>query len=109
MLVGLPAITDSISYHTTEELFTIRLLSFCPPIAKRPFFQEGYVVGPFPFYRLNDPDRKSQFDFGRRLIAKFEIPNKPGDFFGKGFEIIPRAKLYQEEDKFKKFLDKLEG
>ncbi|MBK6446454.1 MAG: FRG domain-containing protein [Bacteroidetes bacterium] len=105
MLLGMPSIAESISYYTSHEVFSIRLLSFCPPIAKRPFFQEGYVAGPFPIYRLDDYKRKEQFDFSRRLIAKFEIPNNPKEFFGKNFKIIPEDFLLPKDDKF---IDELE-
>jgi len=107
MLLGLPSIAESISYYPSQELFNIRLLSFCPPSAKRPFFQEGYVAGPFPIYRLDDSKRRDQFDFARRLIAKFEIPNNPKEFFGKDFKIIPEDFLLPKEDKFINELEKI--
>jgi hypothetical protein len=97
-VIGMPWQTDAIGYNTFEEVVNLRLLSVCPPQAQRPFFQEGYLAGPFPNYQLKDPDRKDQFDFSRRLIAKFEIPNRP-DFWGTGFSIIPRGKLFPENDK----------
>lgn len=103
-VMGFPAISESISYYVSQKLMMIRLLSFCPPSAQRPFFQEGYVAAHFPFYNLDDANRKEQFDFTRRLIAKFEIPNSTS-FFGSKFRIIPRAQLLPEGDNFKKFLD----
>lgn len=96
-IIGMPWQTDAIGYNSHVEVVNLRLLSVCPPQAHRPFFQEGYLAGPFPNYLLNSPKRVRQFDFGRRLIAKFEIPNDP-KFWGKGFSMIPEDKLYQKDD-----------
>jgi len=106
-VLGMPWQTDAIGYNTYEELVNLRLLSVCPPQAQRPFFQEGYLSGPFPNYQLDNPKRVEQFDFGRRLIAKFEIPMKDPNFWGVGFNQIPRSKLYQENDKIKLLCEKL--
>ena len=103
---GLPWQTDPIGYNTNEELVNIRLLNVCPPQAQRPFFQEGYLAGPYPNYKLDDSERVNQFDFARRLIAKFEIPITHA-FWGEGFSRIPREKLYQEEDEIKQICESL--
>lgn len=105
-VLGMPWQTDAIGYNTFEELVNLRLLSVCPPQAQRPFFQEGYLAGPFPNYQLDNPDRKNQFDFARRLIAKFEIPINIG-FWGVGFSVIPREKLYQDNDEIKRICETL--
>ena len=96
-VLGMPYATDAIGYNSYEELVNIRLLSVCPPQAHRPFFQEGYLAGPFPNYKLDVPSRIKQFDFGRRLIAKFEIPIDK-KFWGAGFTKIPNEKLYPKDD-----------
>jgi hypothetical protein len=96
-VLGMPWANDAIGYNTFEELVNIRLLNVCPPQAKRPFFQEGFLVGTFPNYRLDDTKRIEQFDLSRRLIAKFEIPILES-FWGRGFSRIPTSKLYQEDD-----------
>jgi hypothetical protein len=106
-VLGMPWQTDSMGYNSYEELVNIRLLSVCPPQAQRPFFQEGYLAGPFPNYQLDNPNRINQFDFSRRLIAKFEIPIKNKNFWGEGFDRIPSNKLYQASDKIKQLCDKL--
>jgi hypothetical protein len=106
-VLGMPWPTDAISYNTYEELVNIRLLSVCPPQAQRPFFQEGYLAGPFPNYQINDPDRVNQFDFARRLIAKFEIPIRNLNFWGIGFSRIPSEKLYQANDLVKNICEEL--
>lgn len=97
-VLGMPWQTDAIGYNSFEEIVNLRLLNVCPPSAKRPFFQEGYLAGPFPNYKLDDPKRSNQFDFNRRLIAKFEIPIEKS-FWGDGFDKILPEKLYQKDDK----------
>lgn len=106
-VLGMPWQTDSICYNTYEELVNIKLLGICPPQAQRPFFQEGYLAGPFPNYKLDDPNRASQFDFARRLIAKFEIPVKDKNFWGPGFGAIPHEKLYQHNDPIRKLCERI--
>lgn len=106
-VLGMPWQTDAIGYNTFEELVNLRLLSVCPPQAQRPFFQEGYLAGPFPNYQLDNPKRVDQFDFSRRLIAKFEIPLNNNFFWGKGFSRIPREKLYQDNDEIKRICETL--
>jgi hypothetical protein len=103
---GLPMINESINFYTYEELLNIKLLGICPPEAKRPYFQEGYLAGPFPNYRLDDPKRVVLFDFSRRLLAKFEIPIDDS-FWGEGFQRIPHNKLYQPDDKLKVVCDSI--
>ena len=107
-VLGLPWQTDAIGYNSYEELVNIRLLSVCPPQAQRPFFQEGFLIGPFPNYQLDNPRRIKQFDFARRLIAKFEII-KSDNFWGQGFSGIPHDKLYQLDDPIKSLCDQIKG
>jgi hypothetical protein len=104
-VLGMPWQADSIGYNTFEELVNIRLLSVCPPQAQRPFFQEGYLAGPFPNYQLENPKRVNQFDFAQRLIAKFEIPMRNNNFWGNGFDRIPKEKLYPENDEIKQICE----
>jgi len=106
-VLGMPWQMDAIGYNTFEEIVNIKLLSVCPPQAQRPFFQEGYVAGPFPNYQLDNPSRVKQFDFNRRLISKFEIPMNNPNFWGVGFNQIPHDKLYQPDDKIKILCDQL--
>lgn len=105
-VLGMPYPSDSISFNTYEELLNVKLAGFCPPQAQRPFFQEGYLTGPFPYFNLEQSEKKSQFDFAKRLIAKFEIPVKES-FWGAGFSAIPHGKLYQEKDVMKTICEKI--
>jgi len=107
-VLGMPWQNDPLGYNSYEELLNIKLLSVSPPQANRPYFQEGYLAGPFPNYQLDNSVRATQFDFARRLIAKFEIPISD-DFWGVGFNRIPSEKLYQPNDPIKELCDKLKS
>jgi len=92
---GLPYLTNRISTNSEHDLINIRLLSICPPLALRPYYQEGYVVATDDIE--NEYDDKTELDFNRRLIAKFKIPNR-NSFWGKDFSPIPDAALYPKND-----------
>ncbi len=92
-IFAFPYPNGTISYSTEEELLNVRLLSACPSEALRPHFQEGYLIGSFP----SITNKKQPFlDFGRRLVAKIEIPKK--GFWGKDFHAIPKNALYPPDD-----------
>lgn len=105
-VLGLPSFTSTISYFTNEEISIIRLLAFAPPSATRLFMQESYSISPFPYSDLVRKLRTDRFDFARRLIAKFEIPNTT-EFWGNGISIIDDEFLFPEKDAFAKFLTAL--
>jgi len=92
-IFALPYPNGTISYSTEEELLNVRLLSACPSEALRPHFQEGYLIGSFPSI-VNK--KQPSFDFGRRLVAKIEIPKK--GFWGEDFHAIPKNALYPPDD-----------
>ncbi|MDZ7661393.1 FRG domain-containing protein [Thiohalophilus sp.] len=99
-----PYPNGTISYSTEEELLNVRLLSACPAEALRPHFQEGYLLGSFP----SRVKRKQPFlDFGRRLIAKFEIPKK--GFWNKDFHAIPKTALYPHNDEIEIICEKIKS
>lgn len=98
-VLGMPTLTDSISYSTSEELLNINLSTFGTPDAHRPYFQNGFLAGPFPLSQLDNMRRKFIFDFSRRLLAKFEVHND-GYFWGNGFDQILSELLYPKGDPF---------
>ena len=76
---------------------TIRLSSICPPQARRPYFQEGYLVGEYP--ELMSFYEKSRYapheiDFGQRLLAKFRLPTTFWE--PDHFPPIPKTALYPD-------------
>jgi len=91
---GFPHTNGSISYYADEELINLRLLSICPPVAMRPHFQEGYLVGTFPTTEIIR--RTVHYDLSRRLIAKFEIQKR--NFWHSKFHEIPRNALFPPAD-----------
>ncbi len=78
--LGLPYMPNGISINSEQEIVNIRLLSACPPLALRPYFQEGFLVGTTDI--TDNYDDKNELDFNRRLIAKFAIPG--GESFWNG-------------------------
>lgn len=89
---GVPHINGSITYSSEEELLNIRLQSICPPIALRPYYQDGYLLGTFP----HQEKKKSSLNFAKRLIAKFEFSRK--HFWDKDFTPIPKRALYPDQN-----------
>lgn len=92
---GLPYYTNRISINSEHDLINIRLLSITPPLALRPYFQEGFLVGTDDI--TNEYERKEELDLNNRLIAKYEIPNT-NSFWGKSFDRIPKNALYPDND-----------
>ncbi len=80
-VLGLPYTTNRISINSEYDLVNVRLINICPPQALRPYFQEGYLVGTDDV--TIDYDDRTEFDFKRRLIAKFRIPNSPAFWDGQ--------------------------
>lgn len=97
-VIGLPHTNGSISYYADEEQINLRLLSICPPVAMRPHFQEGYLVGTWPTdTRHSVGISPTRFDLSRRLVAKFELVRKA--FWGNHFREIPDEALVPDKDK----------
>lgn len=90
---ALPHPSGTLTYSAEEELLMVRLLGICPPDAKRPYFQEGYLVGSFPVVRER---RGPHLDVARRLIGKFQLKAKA--FWSDDFPRIPAAALYPTRD-----------
>ena len=93
--MGLPYITNRISINSEHDIVNVRLLSICPPDAKRPYYQEGYLAGTDEV--TTEYESKDELDFNNRLIAKFQL-ERGSKFWDSGFDVIPRSILYPEED-----------
>jgi hypothetical protein len=78
-VVGLPPSTNSVTYDSDQHVVLARLQAVCPPIAKRPHCQDGFLVGRFPFDNPNPnridlkPGRVSSLQ--RRLLARIILHN----------------------------------
>lgn len=96
-VIALPQISGSITTSSEHGVQIIRLLSVCPPIAKRPHYQQGYLVGEFPTigYVQKAEYRRGEMDFGRRLICKFRLPRE--NFWNPGLPPIPKEYLFPDD------------
>ncbi len=95
-ILGLPYMPNGISINSEQEIVNLRLLSACPPLALRPYFQEGFLAGTADI--TDNFDDKNELDFNRRLIAKFSI-SRDESFWNGNPGMIPRELLYLDEDK----------
>lgn len=97
-VLGVPALSGSITASSEQGLQIIRLSSICPPEARRPYFQEGYLLGEYP--DLVTMDEKQNYypyeiDFGRRLLAKFHLARS--GFWSRDYTAIPNEALYPDQ------------
>jgi len=97
-VIGVPYLSESISYSVREGILCTRLLSACPPEARRPYLQEGYLVGSFPEIKER-PENLCEHDFRNRLIARFRIKNDKS-FWDCGFGKISEDALLPKNDPF---------
>jgi len=93
---GMPYSTGSISFDIDQQIVLARLQSACPPIAKRPHYQDGFLVGRFPVY---EPDQEAGQNSSllRRLVAKFQLHDS-GKFWDVDFPPIGLAALLPSQD-----------
>jgi len=101
-VIGFPHLTGSITFNGDEHFTLARLQSVCPPIARRPHLQEGYLVGHFPIYEFNNELRKKS-ELSNRLVAKF-ILKDDGNFWTKDYRIPTRSSLLPVDDSLLKRL-----
>lgn len=101
---GLPYITNRITFNSEHDLVIVRLLSICPPLAVRPYFQDGYQAGTMDV--TQEYSNKSELDFNNRLLGKFAILNDKR-FWGEGFSGIPKKLLFPEEDQMSALCDEV--
>ena len=108
-LIALPYPNNSISINVDEKLINIRLNCCCPPEARKPHYQDGILVGTYPF-DYNDNDRKREYDLSLRLIKKFRL-NNTDEFWDKDFKSIPKSIIYPVnfDNSFEMFLNNIKG
>jgi FRG domain len=76
-VVALTPSTNSITFDADQHIVLARLQAVCPPIARRPHYQDGYLAGRFPFAGPNcnpidrDPEKASRLS--RRLVARIKL------------------------------------
>jgi hypothetical protein len=99
-VVGLPDTTGSITFNLDHNLVLARLQSVCPPVAKRPHYQDGFLIGRFPFQSPNDflsERQREKVSLLPRLIAKFELIDQ-GNFWNKNFPVMKEEAVYPVDD-----------
>ena len=76
-IVSLVPSTNSITFDADQHIVLARLQAVCPPVARRPHYQDGYLAGRFPFAGPNsnqiDRDPKAASNLSRRLIARIKL------------------------------------
>ncbi len=99
-VLGIPHLAGAITTCIDAGLQAIRLANVCPPRARRPHIQEGYLLGEFPdisAYEQKQMYSACEVDFGRRLIGKFKF--RVSDFLNDSiFPIVPHEALYPDHD-----------
>jgi hypothetical protein len=76
-VVALPPSTNSVTFDADQHVVLARLQAVCPPVAKRPHFQDGFLAGRFPFAGPTanniDTHPAGVSDLGRRLVARIDL------------------------------------
>lgn len=93
-VLGMPYPVGSISHFVDSDIKMVRLQAACPPSAKRPHFQEGYLVGSCS---VGPEEQNSKENASRRLVAKFFIEDQKS-FWTKDFKPIPDKALMPKDD-----------
>ncbi|WP_293682077.1 FRG domain-containing protein [uncultured Phenylobacterium sp.] len=99
-MLGLPNLSAAITASAEAGLQVVRLSTACPPEARRPHLQEGYLIGEYP--DISDVSQKENYglyevDFGRRLVAKFCFDPQVFWVPGGPYPAIPREALYPDD------------
>jgi hypothetical protein len=96
LVLGVPNVSGAITASAESGLQIVRLSSVCPPTALRPHIQEGYLLGEYPEmtgFKQKRLYEHYEIDFGRRLIAKFQL--EPSTFWkSDAFPRVKRIALY---------------
>jgi len=102
LVFAMPYPYGSISHYVDDNIVMVKLQSVCPHYALRPHFQEGWLAG-----RLDiNPSKEEDDNLARRLIGKYKLDNRDGQFWDDDYKPIPMNALMPEIDEF---LDKLKN
>ena len=104
-VIALPYYANRISVNSEEYLTNIRLLSIAPPKAKRPYRQEGFLIGEDEFdIKLNR--NKDELDLNRRVVYKFKILTESFKGTGDWF-MLPAETLLPSDDEVAEICNKV--
>lgn len=104
-VLGLPYINGRISVDSEEYITNVRLLSISSSAAKRPFFQEGYLVQTEFASDIENNIKLDELDFNRRLLAIYKFKNNQ-QFWGEERPISENT-LYPNNDIMKEICNKI--
>ena len=104
-VLGLPNIHGHISFFAHDSIVMVKLQSACPPEAKRPHYQEGYLVGSIPHTPVSYtyPPR----DVALRLVAKFRIGDTKAFWNSVGNSRLSASTLIPEKDQIKDIVEEI--
>lgn len=91
-VLGFPFVHDKFFRDSNAELSVTRLLSAMPPVAKRAYYQEGYLVGS----ELELAKYTPSHDVSQRLLAKFELTGNRDDWI-RELSTFARRDVYSED------------
>lgn len=91
-VLGFPFVYDKFFRDSNAELSVTRLLSAMPPVAKRAYYQEGYLVGS----ELDLTQYTPKHDVSQRLLAKFELTGNRDDWI-RELSTFARQDVYSED------------
>lgn len=91
---GLPYPNQSISHFMDLGITLIKLQNVVPINALRPRYQEGFLVGKYPFSARKTNDD----DLANRMVAKFFIDDSKDTFWDDHFTHMPEEILYPKGD-----------
>lgn len=95
-VLGMPYPNGSISHLVDYEARIIDLQSVCPYRALRPHYQEGVLIGRYPWLGTKEAGDNVAY----RLIAKLRLSNADAKFWSGGFNAIPRKALLPTDDPY---------
>ena len=95
-VLGLPSITSHVSYLAYDGIVMVKLQAACPPEAKRPHYQQGYLVGSLP--HSPKPHTYGARDLALRLVAKFHIKDAVRFWQPDGLTALPKKLMMPEND-----------
>lgn len=94
-VIAVPYPSGTITHVVDVDVKLVRLQSACPPNAKRPHFQEGYMLGSC---YVDSLENRANQNASRRLITKFHIPRKRTFWTHGVYDPIPSNALYPTPD-----------
>ena len=102
-VLAVPQLGAAVAESPAQGIQVLGLLSVCPPRARRPHFQEGYLLGEYPKMSADGQVNyiSDERDFGRRTICKFILPASD-KFWSCGYEPFRRETLFPPGDPFYK-------